>query len=136
MKGILSKRWLLCAVVGAVLYVAMLALAAFLILRGAIKEEFAIHACTGASFAAGFFAALAYRLSGKDAFAFTGILCGCAFLLPLFLAGFMLFDGISASGALAAAGSAVLGSGAASVLFGNAKTGKKRKGRKRSRANR
>jgi hypothetical protein len=63
MKGILSKRWLLCAVFGLMLYVSALALTALLILRGALKEEFVMRGCAMSAFAAGFLSALAYRLS-------------------------------------------------------------------------
>lgn len=136
MKGILSKRWLLCAAFGLALYVSALALTALLILKGVLKEELVMRGCTMSAFAAGFLSALAYRLSGKDTFAFEGVLCGSAFLLPAFLAGFVIFDGFSASKALAAAVAALLGGGAVSVLLRKAKTGKKKRGRKRSGVNR
>lgn len=136
MKGILSKRWLLCAAFGLALYVSALALTALLILKGVLKEELVMRGCTMSAFAAGFLSALAYRLSGKEAFAFEGILCGCGFLLPAFLVGFVIFDAFSASKALAAVAAALLGGGAASVLLRKAKTGKKKRGRKRSGANR
>ena len=84
MKGILSKRWFLCAVFGLMLYVSALALTALLILRGVLKEELVTRGCTMSAFTAGFLSALAYRLSRKDAF--FAILLGvviCAIIMSL-----------------------------------------------------
>lgn len=136
MKGIFSKRWLLCAVIGAALYVAMLALMTLLVLRGALREERIVRGCAVSAFASAFAAALPCRFSGKGTRRAEIVLCGCAFLMPALLAGAALFDGSSAGETLTVAASAMIGSGAASVLFGNAKTGKKKRGRKRGKANR